>query len=362
MTRNAKSAPRVTVVLPLLNEGEILSTLANELQQTLDATHCDWNILFVNDGSTDDSGTRLELLASENNRIQALHLSRNFGHSAAVRAGLDHVDADAVIVMDCDGQDDPRAIGLFLEQWKQGAQVVYATRVTRKEALWKRFLFSSFYRVLNRISSMAIPKDAGNFSLMDRCVVEQIRALPEVDRYLPGLRSWVGFRQVAVPVARLERYDSKPRVRLRGLVSLAKTALFGFSRVPLHAFYGLASVCALVCMFCIGFTLFHKLFTGLAIPGWTSMTCVSAFFGAMNALGIAILGEYVARIYDQVRCRASYIVARTTNLPTTRKQGDDLLLADVDQLHELALSATTPRGTARHRESSNENHPSTASP
>jgi dolichol-phosphate mannosyltransferase len=300
----------LTVVLPLLNEGAILRALVAQVAETLDKLTRRWSILLVNDGSTDESACIIDQLASQDARIRGIHLSRNFGHAAAVRAGLDSADGRAVIVMDSDGQDDPKAIIAFVEKWREGADVVYATRFQRKEALWKRALFSGFYRVLEQISSVPIPRDAGNFGLMDRRVVDQIKSLPECDRYLPGLRSWVGFRQTSVMVERLARHDGKPRVRLRGLVSLAKTALFGFSRVPLNAFYALALLSGIVSLASIGYATYHKVFTGLAIPGWASVTSVSAFFGSINALGIAILGEYVARIYDQVRGRPTYVIAR----------------------------------------------------
>jgi dolichol-phosphate mannosyltransferase len=334
----------VAIVLPLLNESAVLQSLVNDVRRVFGSLPNDWSIYFVNDGSTDASATILDCLATEDNRIKVLHLSRNFGHTAAVRAGLDYVDADTVVLMDCDGQDDPNAIPQFLERWKQGSDVVYAVRVARKEAYWKRLLFSGFYQLLSRVSSVPIPRDAGNFGLLDRRVVEQIRALPEGDRYLPGLRSWVGFRQSAVTVERLARHDGNPRVRIRGLVSLAKTALFGFSRVPLHVFYVLAFLSAAVSAGTIGFATYHRIFTGLAIPGWASVTIVSSFFGAINSLGIAILGEYVARIYDQVRGRPSYIVSRSCNTDVVINESNETEHIEAELLNELisVSEVTTP--------------------
>ncbi len=322
MTGFTRSSPSIDVVLPLLNEAAILRSLTSKLKETLSALTQDWRILFVNDGSTDGSSELLDHLAREDSRLYAIHLSRNFGHTAAVRAGLDYASKDVVVLMDSDGQDDPDAISALVRNWRQGYDVVYAIRFARKESLWKRSLFYAFYRVLAWVSSIAIPRDAGNYSLMDRRVVEQLRLLPESDRYLPGLRTWVGFRQTSVQVERLPRHDVYPRVRLKGLISLAKTAFFSFSRVPLHFFYLLACASALVSLFSISFSLYHKIFTGLAIPGWASVTSVSAFFGAINSLGIAILGEYVARIYDQVRGRPSYIIARHSHHATTEDEDE----------------------------------------
>jgi polyisoprenyl-phosphate glycosyltransferase len=342
---------RITLILPVYNEVENLRSLTSLIQKVLDELPVKSEIIYVNDGSYDGSTEVLDRIASEDDRIRVVHLSRNFGHSAAVRAGLDQSDADAVILMDSDGQDDPLAIPRMVDRWIKGAEVVYAVRVARKEGAWKRCLFSLFYRILGKLSSVKIPKDAGNFGLMDRRVVEQIQQLIEVDRYIPGLRSWTGFRQESIQVERLERYDDKPRVSLSGLLSLAKTALFGFSRVPLLAFYGIALVCAGVSFGLIGYALFHKLFTGLAIPGWTSTTSISAFFGAMNALGIAILGEYVARIYDQVRARPSYIVARISNGRVLNNQDSLDLLREITELKQVVIDSNhkrkTDRGTVR---------------
>ncbi len=336
MKRPPIDQAHVAIVMPLLNEAAILPSLVAEIRQSLETVGCRWSMMLVNDGSTDESGDLLEQLADEDVRVRVLHLSRNFGHAAAVRAGLDFVDADAVLLMDSDGQDDPSAIPQMIDRWHQGADVVYAVRYARKEGLCKRLLFSAFYRILRSVSSVSIPKDAGNFGIADRCVIEQLRRLPECDRYFPGLRSWVGFKQSEIPVERLARHDGTPRVHFRGLVSLAKTALFGFSRVPLHAFYWLAGLSGSVSVACISFALFHKLFTGQAIPGWTSITSVSAFFGAINALGIAILGEYVARIYDQVRGRPSYVVAKSRNLASTvHGDSDSVAEAILADIHDL---------------------------
>ena len=350
---------RISIVLPVFNEVDNLRLLTNKIRQVLEQLAVESDIIFVNDGSYDGSEELLDKIASENERIRVVHLSRNFGHSAAVRAGLDQTDSDAVILMDSDGQDDPLAVPQMVDRWLKGAQVVYAVRVARKEGIWKRSLFSLFYRILGKLSSVKIPRDAGNFGLMDRRVVEQIQKLIEVDRYFPGLRSWTGFRQESLQVERLERYDDTPRVSLRGLLSLAKTALFGFSRVPLLAFYGIALVCAGVSFGLIGYALFHKLFTGLAIPGWASTTSISAFFGAMNALGIAILGEYVTRIYDQVRARPSYIISRISGGSVSQNQDSLALLREIAELKQVLIDSSNQRATdlapVRHLQSAVDN-------
>jgi polyisoprenyl-phosphate glycosyltransferase len=335
MIRPNRGEATICVVLPLLNEAAILRSLANDIQTELQKSGCRWNIVFVNDGSTDDSGLILDEMSAADGRILTIHLSRNFGHQAAVQAGLKHAKGDAIILMDSDGQDNPGAIGPMVESWLEGNDVVYAVRYGRKENFLKRVLFSAFYRILGAIASVPMPRDAGNFGLIDRQVAEIITSLPESDRFFPGLRSWVGFRQKALRVERLDRHDRKPRVRFRGLVSLAKTAFFSFSRAPLTAFYWLAVLSAIVSVGTISFAYYHKLVTGLAIPGWASITSVCAFFGAINALGIAMLGEYIARIYDQVRSRPSYVIARTTEQATKQCTEEETLQMAIREIAAL---------------------------
>lgn len=312
VVRRPLSDALISVVLPVFNEAAVIDGLAEQLIAVLSPLGCRYEVLFVNDGSTDGSAERLDVLAAGCPYVRVLHFSRNFGHQAALHAGLSHARGDAVIVMDSDLQDDPAALKLFIEQWQAGYDVVYAVRSERQENLIKRGLFLAFYRVLNRISHTPMPMDAGNFGLIDRRVAEEIASVIDRDRYYPGLRSWVGFRQTGVPVARGRRYDDRPRVSLRGLFRLAKTAIFSFSGVPLSVFYLISGLSLAACIGVAGFALYHKLFTGLAIPGWASTTMIGSFFGALNALGIGILGEYAIRIYDQVRARPHYIVARHT--------------------------------------------------
>lgn len=301
---------KVSVVMPVYNEVAILQPLTAAVRNAVLDQCAELQIVFINDGSTDGSTESLDRLASQFEEVCVLHLSRNFGHQPAVQAGLEHADGDVVVLMDSDMQDDPNALVLFLERWEAGSDVVYAERRNRKESLPKKFLFHSFYRLLNAISESPIPSDAGNFSLMDRRVVDAMLRLPESDRYLPGIRSWTGFRQSGVPVDRLARHDDHPRVSLAGLFRLAKTAIFSFSSFPLTLFNGIAAVSASLCLFCMSFVLYHRLFTGDAVPGWTSLVMIASFFGALNALGIGVLGEYVIRIYDQVRQRPLYITQR----------------------------------------------------
>jgi len=336
----------LSVVLPVYNEVKVLSQLLGQVRQAIAACGVKSEIIFVDDGSTDGSAPLLDRLARRHPEVRVIHFSRNFGHQAAVQAGLRHARGHAVVLMDSDLQDSPAAISQFLEQWRAGHDVVYAVRVRRKESAPKRLLFAAFHRLMAAVATTPIPAEAGNFSLIDARAVRQIVALAERDRYLPGLRSWVGFRQIGIEVERGPRYDATPRVSLRGLWRLAKTAIFSFSTLPLTVFY-LIGYSALAVFLGLGaFSLYCRLFTALAVPGWTSYILSASFFGALNALGISMLGEYVIRIYDQVRGRPLYLIDRMVGGgPSEARRADPQAEADPDlQLLDeaaelLALSA-----------------------
>lgn len=311
--------PLVSVVVPAYDEGAAIEGLVAGVQRALAGRRLE--IVVVNDGSRDDSAAVLDRLAAGDSSLKVVHLSRNFGHQAALLAGLRHARGDAVIVMDADLQDDPAALPRFVSKWIEGYDVVYAIRVGRKEGMLQRLLFFAFYRLLNAVSRVEFPNDAGNFGLIDRRVCRLVAGAVEQDRYFPGLRGWVGFRQVGIEVERGARYDATPRVSRVGLARLAKTAIFSFSTVPLTVFYLIAVLSMVAFVALAAFTLVQKLFTGTAILGWTSTIMTMCFFGALNAFGIAILGEYIARIYDQVRGRPQFVIERTVNFEPAEHGG-----------------------------------------
>jgi len=344
----------VSVVLPVYNEARVLPELLRRVTGILAGCKVQHEIVFVNDGSRDESPEILDALAEGDPRVRVIHLSRNFGHQAAVQAGLAHARGDAVILMDSDMQDSPEAIARFLQRWQSGCDVVYAVRTRRKESAPKRMLFNGFHWLMSHVAAVSIPAEAGNFGLIDRRVARLVARLGEHDRYFPGLRSWVGFRQAGVEVERNARYDDHPRVSLPGLFRLAKTAIFSFSSLPLAIFHVIGVLAAALFISLSGFSLCCKLLTDMAVPGWTSHVLVGSFFGAMNALGISILGEYVIRIYDQVRARPLYVVDRTVNLPLRRAalttgaddRADDQryleLMEEAASLLEAGSSAASP--------------------
>ncbi len=307
------TCPLISVVAPVYNEIALLDQFIAELRQALAALAGEvrYELVLVDDGSTDGSRQHLDQIAREApDQFTVLHLCRNFGHSAAISAGLDHARGDAVILMDADLQDDPAAFGTFLAKWREGCAVVYAVRSSRKEAWPIRLAVAAFYRLLGWISNTSIPADAGSFSLMDRKVVDLLCAMPERNRFLPGLRAWAGFRQAGVPVPRRLRRHGRSRVGWRGLWKLSMNAIFSFSYFPIFVFRALGALSLLGCLGVILFVLYHKLVTGKAVTAWASQMLSTLFFGGINLLGIGIIGEYVARIYDELKRRPPYVIDR----------------------------------------------------
>ncbi len=341
----------VSIVLPVFNELDVLQTLIGRVRQAVAACGAKAEIIFVDDGSTDGSAGALDQIASRCGEVRVIHFSRNFGHQAAVQAGLRHARGDAVVLMDSDLQDKPEAIGRLLDAWRAGYDVVYAVREKRKEQALKRLAFAAFHKLLSSVSTTPIPADAGNFGLIDARVVREIVSLSERDRYLPGLRAWVGFRQTGVVVERSARYDNRPRVSLRGLWRLAKTAIFSFSTLPLTVFHLVGYGAMSLFLALAGYALYCRLFTSLAIPGWTSYILSASFFGALNALGIGMLGEYVLRIYDQVRARPLYLIDRTVNFQSAEPERNGAeesqqVLDQAGELLDLVEEAMTIKNTS----------------
>lgn len=305
--RGDGDAPFVSVVLPVFNEVAALPCLVQELDAVFREIGHDYELIFADDGSTDGSTAWLQRTARERDNLTVVVLTRNFGQQAALQAGLEEARGDVVVVMDSDRQDDPNAIPRFVEAWQAGYEVVYAVRTQRPENWIKRGLFFAFYRLLRLLAEVPMPHDAGNFGLLDRRVVNHLLALPERTRFFPGLRSWVGFRQVGVPVARLSRHDTIPRVSFWQLVRLAKTAIFSFSAAPINAFWAIAALSGLA-FTATGAWTTVRWALGQDVPYGVSAILIAAFFATLNSLGIAVLGEYIVRITDQVQGRPAYLV------------------------------------------------------
>jgi dolichol-phosphate mannosyltransferase len=315
--RERLSAGLLSIVIPVYNEERTLSELYRRLTDALRECRqiADYEVLFINDGSTDRSRTMLIAMHATDPRIKLVTLSRNFGHQMALSAGIDHASGDVIVLMDGDLQDPPELIPTFVAEWRRGVDVVYAIRASRRETWLKRIAFAMFYRVLGHLSGTPMPLDAGIFSLMDRRVAEVLRSLPERNRYLSGLRAWAGFRQKGVPCDRDRRFADQPRQRLPRLFNLAWDALFSFSYVPLRAATVTGAMVSAGSFLVGTYALYQKLFTTNAILGWASLLVATTFLCGLILLMLGILGEYLARIYDEVKGRPRYVVADSVGLP-----------------------------------------------
>lgn len=306
----------ISVVIPVYNERENLATLGARLHSVLEqAAAGSFEVLFVDDGSRDGSAAILDQMAAADGRTRVLHLSRNFGHQPALQAGLDAASGDAVILMDADLQDPPELVSAFIEKWREGFDVVYAVRRRRKENLLKRAAYATFYRTMRLIANIDAPLDAGDFCLMDRKVVDTLVALRERNRFLRGLRSWVGFRQTGVEYDRPPRNAGEPKYTLRKLISLAVSGYVGFSALPLRfaAWIGAFSATA---GFALGVWVITRRFTDPLTPrGWTSTSAIVLFVGGVQLIMLGVIGEYLGRVYDEVRRRPLYIVRTRTGFP-----------------------------------------------
>jgi polyisoprenyl-phosphate glycosyltransferase len=301
--------PIITVILPVYNEQDTLELLAARLVPVLDeGTGGSFEVLFVDDGSRDGSGQIVDLLHAKDPRFKAIHFSRNFGHQAALQAGLDEALGAAVIVMDADLQDPPEVLNLFIEQWRERYDVVYAIRKKRKESVWKRAAYSLFYRTMKFMAEIDVPLDAGDFCLMDRRVVDTLVSLRERNRFLRGLRSWVGFRQIGVEYERDARHAGDPKYTLRKLMGLALSGYIGFSAMPLRVATWLG-LCAAGMGFLIAVWAAVSKLAGIYSPrGWASTLAVIMFLGGVQLLMLGVIGEYLSRVYDEVRQRPLYVV------------------------------------------------------
>ena len=301
-------------VVPIFDEAEILPELHRRLTLVLDSLAFEWRILYVDDGSSDASPGLLAEYASQDRRVCVLHLARNFGQQPAIAAGLAEATADAVVLLDGDLQDPPEVIPELVRAWEEGNEVVYAVKRKRKESLLKRSLFSLYYYVLGRLSSVDIPANAGNFSLMDRSVVKAINSMPEHNRYVSGLRAYVGGRQAGVEFERAARFAGEPRQSPLKLARMAVDAFVSYSEVPLRLVTAMGFAVSAVAFVVLLTVLWKKLVSGEAILGWASVMTSVLFIGGIQLIAIGVIGEYVGRIYTETKHRPNWVVGRFRNL------------------------------------------------
>jgi dolichol-phosphate mannosyltransferase len=306
----------LAIVVPFLNEEENLPVLHERLDAALRGEPEAWSIVFVDDGSTDGSARWVAAKAREDRRIKLLRLSRNFGHQVAITAGMDHADADAVVIMDADLQDPPDVIPELLRKWREGFEIVYAVRSSRAGETWlKKLLAAAFYRAFRRMSSVDVPLDAGDFRLVDRKVVRALRDVRELHRFVRGLTCWVGFRQGAVHYERAARHAGKTKYPVWKSLNLAWDAITSFSGAPLRWMAWLGVFASLGGgLLALRMIVMKALGTAEAVPGWTSTVSLILILGGLQLLCLGLMGQYVSRIYEEAKRRPLYFV--------TEKVGD----------------------------------------
>lgn len=303
----------VSYVLPVYNEGAGIERFYGELVRATNAVsdRYDLEFWFVDDGSTDDSPDRLEVIAASDPRVRVLRLSRNFGHQIAITAGVDHADGDAVVIMDSDGQDPPDVSLRLVAEWERGFAVVYAQRVARRDSLFKRVTARAYYRLLSRLSDVDIPVDTGDFRLLDRTAVEQLRQFRERNRFVRGMVASLGFRQTAVPFDRPGRAAGSTRYTLRKMLRLAVDGITSFSTRPLELVFRLGFAVLGLSALGIAYALLMKFFfPDVTVSGWTLLIIAILFMGGVQVMTLGLIGLYVGRTYSQVQQRPLYIVER----------------------------------------------------
>jgi len=310
------TSPSISVVIPLHNEEMVLPQMLRRVSDVLDAMpggpH---EMVFVDDGSSDATAQMLEAAASADPRKLVIILSRNFGHQPALSAALDYVSGDVTVILDGDLQDPPESIPALVAKFQEGYDVVYAQRRRRKEGLLLKLAFYLFYRLMRSMSDTRLPLDAGDFGLMSRRVVTLVRSMPEHHRYIRGMRSWVGFRQIGIPIERSERAAGESKYGFLKYIKLASDAIFSFSTIPIRAaaFFGFIAISMSV-LFAL-YTLVAKIAFHQPPKGFTALLVIGTFLACTVLFFLGVIGEYVGRVYEEVKARPLYIVHKVIGKP-----------------------------------------------
>jgi len=304
-----KQEPLISLVIPVRNESAAIGPFLNVALQVLAETRCPYELFFVNDGSEDDTLDVLRTAKTQHPEIRVLTLSRNFGKDAALTAGLDHATGDVIVPLDVDLQDPPALILEFLARWREGYDVVYGVRKQRRsDSMLKRMTAACFYKVFNFLSARSIPENAGDFRLMDRRVVDQIKGLRERTRFMKALMDWPGYRSVGVPFERPSRTSGHSSWSFWKLWNFALDGITSFSTTPLRLWLYVGTFICAVSLFYASFIIVRVLFTGRDIPGYASLIVAVMFFGGIQLLSIGLLGEYIGRIFQETKGRPIYLI------------------------------------------------------
>lgn len=308
-----QSKGKISILVPCYNEEDVINLCHDEITKVIEELPYDFEIMYINDGSTDTTLEKLEALHKSDKRVVIINLSRNFGKEAAMTAGIDHITGDALIILDADLQDPPNLIPELIRIWKEtGADTVYGQRTVREGETWiKKTSAKGFYNIMSFIAnSVSIPKNTGDFRIMNKRSIEAIRQLREKHRFMKGLFAWIGYKQVAMPYSRAPRAAGTTTWNYIGLWNFALEGIAGFSTVPLKiaSFFG---VLISLLSFLFGITIIVKtLFHGVDVPGWASLTVMISFLSGIQLLSIGILGEYVGRIFGEAKKRPLYFIEK----------------------------------------------------
>jgi polyisoprenyl-phosphate glycosyltransferase len=308
--------PTFSIIAPIYNELENIPELYPRMREVMDRTGEPWELVLVDDGSTDGSTALIRKLGENDDRVRPVIFARNFGHQIAVTAGVDYARGDAVIIIDADLQDPPEVILQLIDKWREGYEVVYAVREERQGESWfKKTTASLFYRMIYRITDVDIPMDAGDFRLMDRKVVEVMKHMREKHRFLRGMSAWVGFKQVGVSYKRQPRFAGETKYPLNKMIKLALNAVTSFSYFPLQLATYMGFIAAGLSVLAIPIIVVLRLTTGTALFGQATTLIIVLFLGGLQLISLGVIGEYIGRIYDEAKGRPLYIVAEAPEDP-----------------------------------------------
>ncbi|MHA7102106.1 glycosyltransferase family 2 protein [Roseivirga pacifica] len=303
------NTPHINIVIPLYNEEEVFQQLIDRLTALMESFDKSIEVILVDDGSRDATAQLMADLALKDSRFQSIVLSRNFGHQTALTAGLQQVSAtDAVLIIDADLQDPPELLDKLYQYYEDGYDVVYAVRKNRKEGFLKKLAYKSFYRLMDKISYIQIPLDTGDFSLISARVANLLNEMPEESRFLRGMRSWLGFKQIGIEYDREERKSGESKYSLRKLFQLAFNGVFNFSEAPIKLITNLGLLTVISSFAYLGYVIVKKLIYGNVPEGFTGLLFVLVLFGGIQLLSLGLIGEYVLRIFFQVKQRPLFVI------------------------------------------------------
>jgi len=321
---NQANRARISAIIACYRDAPAIPIMHQRLEAVFHRIDVEYEIIFVNDCSPDNASEVLEALAASNPQVTVIEHSRNFGSQNAFTSGMRIATGDAVVLLDGDLQDPPELIEEFYKKWNEGYEVVYGKRIKREATLFLRVAYKLFYRLFRAMSYVAIPLDAGDFSLLDRRVVDALNDLPETNRFLRGLRAWVGFRQIGVPYLRPERMFGRTTNSLWRNIGWARKAVFSFSYIPLELITWIAALCVGVSLVgTIGQLIVRIFYPDLSPSGFTTLIVLILFIGGVQMLCLGIIGSYLSHIYDEIKRRPPFIVDRILNSPSEKTSNHD---------------------------------------